>query len=554
MRSLVTILVLLMALTSCQEKEKKKFIKPNILWITCEDISPTLSFYGDSTAKTPHLDRLAAQSIIYSNAYTTVGVCAPSRSSIITGMYPISIGTQHMRTAKDVMGWGTRDYAGPSNAIDLENNPVPRYSAVVPENIRCFTEYLRADGYYCTNNPKTDYQFAAPITAWDENGNKAHWRGKKEEQPFFSVFNFGVTHESRLWRNSDLEMTVNPDSVPLPPYYPDTKQVRADVARNYSNIELLDAQIGNLLQQLKEDSLLEHTIIFFFSDHGGPLPRGKREHYTSGLRVPFMVHFPGNTSLEYRDELISFVDLAPTMLSITGLTIPDYLQGRAFLGNSSDNTKRRYIYGSGDRFDEYSDRIRVVRDKRYLYVRNYRPDLPAYKDVGYRKNIKMTNELLALYQAGRLNNDQAYWFRETKTEEEVYDCLNDPYNLNNLAGAPGHDSIKSRLSAAMDQFLAEVGDRSEVPELEMYYSMWPNGVQPVTATAEASYHEQQLLLTCPTAGASIAYLVNPDGRLDFDSGWKLYTGPIDIAQDDTVYFQAHRLGFKESEISSYVKN
>ena len=188
MKSIGLSFLFVMTMLGCHNAEKQ-VARQNILWITCEDISPTLAMYGDSIAKTPNLDKLASQSIVYTNAYTTVGVCAPSRSSIITGMYPISIGTQHMRTAKDVMGWGTRKYDGPSNAIDLDNNPVPHYSAVIPENVKCFTEYLREAGYYCTNNPKTDYQFASPITAWDKNGNKAHWRGKEKGQPFFSVFN-----------------------------------------------------------------------------------------------------------------------------------------------------------------------------------------------------------------------------------------------------------------------------------------------------------------------------------------------------------------------------
>ena len=253
--------------------------KPNILWITVEDISPTLSVYGDSTAKTPNLDRLASESSIFTETFTTVGVCSPSRSSIITGMYPVSIGTHQMRTGKDVFGWGSRNYNGISNAIDVNGDSIPLHSVVTPPEVKCFTEYMRAEGYFCTNNSKTDYQFAAPVTAWDQNGENAHWRNREKDQPFFSVFNFDVTHESKMWLHRDKPLTVEPSIVPLPPYFPDTETVRNDVARNYSNIELLDKMVGDLIKELKSDGLLDNTYVFFFSDHGGPLPRGKRSHY-----------------------------------------------------------------------------------------------------------------------------------------------------------------------------------------------------------------------------------------------------------------------------------
>jgi len=216
-------------------------------------------------------------------------------------MYPASIGTMHMRTAHDYAGWGERKYAVTTDATDVAGEPIRQYSAVIPEMVKCFTEYLRASGYYCTNNAKTDYQFAAPVTAWDANSNKATWKNCPEGKPFFSVFNHEVTHESRMWMNKKLAQTVSPNSVPLPDYYPEDSIVRQDVARNYSNIELLDKQIGEKIAELKKAGLYDKTIIFFFSDHGGPLPRGKREIYDSGLRVPFLVHFGSNSFVTGRD-------------------------------------------------------------------------------------------------------------------------------------------------------------------------------------------------------------------------------------------------------------
>ena len=234
MRFLFKIIALVLFCSSQAQELNENSTLPNILWIVTEDISPTLSFYGDTTAKTPNLDAFAKESMVYDYAFAVVGVCAPTRSSIITGMYPTSIGTMHMRTGNDVMSWGNRKYKNEEELgrNDLENIPIRQYSAVIPDNVKCYTEYLRANGYYCTNNQKTDYQFASPVTAWDENNNKAHWRNAPKGIPFFSVFNIGVTHESMLWRNENLPLTVNPDNVIVPPYLPDNEATRETVARN----------------------------------------------------------------------------------------------------------------------------------------------------------------------------------------------------------------------------------------------------------------------------------------------------------------------------------
>ena len=388
--------------------------QPNILWLVCEDISPTLSFYGDPTAKTPNLDALAKESLIFDNAFATTGVCAPSRSAIITGMLPSSIGTMHMRTGKDIQSWGKLEYKDTvydylGNIVkDLNNKPIREYSAVIPENVKCFTEYLRAEGYYCTNNQKTDYQFAAPQSAWDENSPKAHWRNTPKGMPFLSVFNFGVTHESRIWLNKDLPLSVNPNDVPVPPYYPDNEIIRTDIARHYSNIELLDKEIGEIIAKLKEEGLYDNTIIFFYSDHGGPLPRQKREIVDSGLKTPLLIRFPKGANAERKKQLVSFTDLAPTVLSLANIKPPKYMDGQAFLGKYKAKD-RKVIYGTSDRFDEFTDRIRAVRDTQFLYIKNYYVELPKYKDINYRKSVSMMNNILELHQQKFLNENQEYW-------------------------------------------------------------------------------------------------------------------------------------------------
>ena len=550
MKKIALLLSLLLTISCIAQKNNQQ---PNILWIVTEDISPTLSFYGDTTAKTPNLDTLAKESMIYDNAFATVGVCAPSRSSIITGMYPTSIGTMHMRTGKDVMSWGKRVYKKDYGRNDINGKPIREYSAVIPENIKCYTEYLRAAGYFCTNNEKTDYQFAAPVTAWNENNKKAHWRNRPKNKPFFAVFNIGTTHESRLWKNENLPLTVNPKNVPVPPYLPDNDATRHTIARNYSNIELMDAEVGAFIKQLKEDGLYDNTIIFFYSDHGGPLPRQKREIYDTGLKVPFMIKAINGTVKGRTDRLISFVDLAPTMLSLIGVKIPKYMQGKAFLG--VQNTEpRNYVYGSSDRFDGFTDRIRSVRNKQFLYLRNSFPEKVKYKDVAYRKNIPMMPVFLKLKEEGKLNTTQNSWFN-TKTTEELYDCKKDPHNLINLADKPEYASKLQEMRIALFNQMQNEPDLGQIPEAQLIDMMWPNFKQPITKDVTLSAVEtpqgKKISLSTSTKGASIAYLVsdNADEKLDFNSDWQLYTKPFITEKGKYLYTMAQRIGYKESEIS-----
>lgn len=535
--------------------QKKSVEKPNILWITCEDISPTLSFYGDKTAKTPNLDELAAESLIFDNSFATTGVCAPSRSAIITGMLPTSIGTMHMRTGNDVHSWGKKKYEEkvfdhPGNQVfDLKNEPIRQYSAVIPENIKCFTEYLRAEGYFCTNNAKTDYQFAAPQSAWDENSEKAHWRNAPKGSPFFSVFNINDTHESKIWEHRNLPMTVDPKTVPLPPYFPDNEIVRTDVARLYSNIEMMDKLAGKIIAQLKEDGLYENTIIFFFSDHGGPLPRQKREIADSGLKTPLFVHFPGGKIKGRVSDMVSFTDLAPTVLSLAGIQPPKYMDGQAFLGKYKEPA-RKVIYGTSDRFDEFTDRIRAVRDAQFLYVKNYYKELPKYKNVSYRLKMPMMPEILRLKDANQLNQDQMYWFMP-KTSEELYDTKSDPYQLHNLVNDPKFKNKLEELRLLNKLQFEDKKDFATTNEAKMIAEMWPNNIQPQTAMVKKTTKNGKLTLTCETKGASISYLEIPANAIEKvsnDSHWKLYTKAFAPTKGMKILAKASRIGYKESDL------
>jgi len=296
---------------------------PNILWISLEDTNPFYGCYGDKIAQTPNLDKLADQGCRWTNCFSTAPVCAPARSAVITGMYPTSIGTHHMRTT----------HTNPTTP----ELPTP-YSAVLPHYVKCFTEYMRAQGYYCTNNDKTDYQFDSPFTAWDECGTEAHWRNRStKDQPFFAVFNLMQTHEGQMFEENCKEIEFDPAEMMLPPYFPDTPKVRKAYAKMYTNIKYCDKQLGQLIQQLEDDGLADNTYIFNWSDHG-PLPRGKRWLYDSGVHVPLIVKGPGIKPSQVSDDLVSTIDLAPTMLSLANINIPHHIQGKAFLGSQKEST------------------------------------------------------------------------------------------------------------------------------------------------------------------------------------------------------------------------
>lgn len=504
--------------------------------------------YGDSTAVTPNLNALAKDSMIFDNVFTTVGVCAPSRSSIVTGMQPISIGTMHMRTGKDVMSWGKRSYDKKGGNKDIEGNDVIQYSAVIPKEVKCFPEYLRAAGYYCTNNRKTDYQFAAPISVWDENDAEAHWRNRPEGKAFFSVFNIHDTHESKLWVYDDKPLTVDPKEVQVPPYFPETPETRHTIARNYSNIELMDKAVGKILDQLKADGLYDNTIIFFFSDHGGPLPRQKRAIYDSGLRVPFFIKFPNSSKTGRTDRMISFTDLAPSMLSLVGIKPPEYMQGKAFLGEFKA-APRKYIIASSDRFDEVTDRIRAVRTKNFLYLHNFYPEKPGYKDIAYRKKIPMMKPMLKLRDEGKLDSVAMRWFR-SKDKEELYEVHQDPYNINNLSEEDEYQDTLVKMRGLLLDFLAKNPDLGQIPESRLISLMWPDNNQPQTQKPKIELVEEKCRISCPTDGASVVYMIadSSNVKTGYNAPWKLYTKPVKVKKEQFVIARAERIGYKTSEV------
>ncbi len=534
----VYLLVVSVILTAFQLKTPPEIAvkkQPNILWITCEDMSFHLGCYGSKLVKTPAIDRLAATGTRYTNVFTTAGVCAPSRSAIITGMYQQSIGTQHMRTVT-------------FSAVASDAYPPGHkgYSAVIPEYVKCFPEYLRAAGYYCTNNSKEDYQFEAPPTVWDESSSKAHWRNRPDKnQPFFAIFNFTVTHESQVWARAKEPLLVKPEEVEVPLYYPDTPEVRLDIARHLSNAMAMDEQAEKILEQLREDGLEENTIVFFFSDHGDGLPFVKREITQRGLRVPFIVKNPFDKKENAVDnQMISFVDLAPTVLSLAHIPVPKYMQGQAFLGEQKAKTARKYAFAARDRMDSEYDRVRTVHDGRYQYVRNYMPEKPYYQNIRYRLQQPSMQSILKLKEKGKLNETQMLWFRTEKPTEEFYDCKVDPNEFNNVIDKPEYKDKVAELRRVYDQWIQKVGDTADEPEMKMVRRWWGDKEEaPVTETPKMQFKSSKIILSCATKGASIGYK-----KRWKEAGWKVYNQPQEVSKGDSLYVISHRIGYKRSNI------
>lgn len=522
-----TIQIMFISVASAQKR-------PNILCLVAEDISPYLGCYGDPVARTPFLDTLAAESILFRHLYTTVGVCAPSRAALITGMYPTAIGANYMR----------------NTTMNSAERPVgiEPYEVVLPEGVRCYTEYLREAGYYCTNNSKTDYQFTPPLTAWDENGKSAHWRNRPADMPFFSIFNFEVTHESAIWNRNTLPLAVDPAKVPLPPYYPNDSLVRHDVAVMYSNIHELDRQVKKMVNELEQDGLLANTIILFYADNGGPLPRQKREVYESGTLVPLMVRFPdGYNKGTSNMQLCSFVDIPPTILSLAGIRPPDYMHGRAFLGKYRQ-APRQFVYGARDRMDEQVDKQGYVRSKKFRYVKNYFPEKPGYMPVTYRLQMPMMKRLLELREKNRLNAVQQLWFNAPRPTEELYDVESDPHEIRNLSLNPAYKKQLAQLRNEYARWDAQYHTVWHQPETENRKQMWPDGTQPVVQSPQIRQTKSGFVLQSATGGASIGYQVN--GRGYKKDHWMLYTTPLRVHKGDVITAVAVRAGYRNSETVS----
>jgi arylsulfatase A-like enzyme len=420
--------------------------KPNILWLTSEDHGPEMGCYGDPLARTPNVDALAAKGMLFKMAWSTHPVCAPARTAIISGIYSESTGGIHMRSM------------------------VP-----MPAGTKMYPQFLREAGYYCTNNSKEDYNLRKPDGTWDESSNRGHWRDRKPGQPFFAIFNSTKSHESQI-RTRPHKQVTDPAKVRVPAYHPDTPEIRQDWAQYYDKVSEADADAGARLQELEEAGLAAETIVFYYGDHGSGMPPGKRWPSNFGLQVPMVVYFPQKwrhlAPAEYEtggksDRMVSFVDLAPTVLSIAGVKPPAWMQGHAFAG-PHQAAPQPFLYGSRGRMDERMDNVRSVTDGRYVYLRNYHPHVSQAQHVEYQFMTPTTRVWRAWFDQGRTTPAQSIFWQVPKAPEELYDLQNDRDEVKNLANSPPHRATLEKLRAAHRAHAEKIRDVVFLPEGEMH--------------------------------------------------------------------------------------
>jgi arylsulfatase A-like enzyme len=419
---------------------------PNILWLTSEDHGPEMGCYGDALARTPNIDALARQGMIFNRAWSCAPVCAPARTTIISGMYPSSTGGIHMRSM------------------------VP-----MPQDAKMYPEYLRQAGYYCTNCSKEDYNLIKPANLWDDTSSRAHWKNRKPGQPFFAIFNSTKSHESQI-RTRPHKQITDPSRVRLPHYHPDTPEVRQDWGQYYDKVSEADADAGERIRELTAAGLFEETIIFYYGDHGSGMPRSKRWPCNSGLHVPMVVYFPKKwqhlAPAEYQagtrsDRLVNFVDLAPTLLSIVGVEPPKNMQGYPFAG-SFQKEPQKYMFGMRGRMDERQDFVRSVTDGRYVYLRNFHPHVSQAQHVDYQFQTPTTRVWKELYDRKVTNAEQSVFWSVPKAVEELYDLQFDPFEVKNLAAVSDHqERLREFRRICFDQ-MAKVRDIAFLPEGEMH--------------------------------------------------------------------------------------
>lgn len=504
--------------------------RPNILWISCEDISQNLGCYGDPHAITPNLDRLAAEGVRFDRAFTPAGVCAVVRSGIITGMYPPSIGSQNMRSR-----------------------------IIPPQQVKAFPELLRAAGYFTTNRSKTDYQFEPTPSIWDRQGNKHQdWRERPNpKQPFFSVINITVCHESQIRhgekRHQEVIQSIGSENQrdpikvadTLPEYLPNTAATRKNWAWYHDNITLMDKMAGDALRRLEEDGLADNTLVVFWSDHGMGMPRGKRWIYDTGTLVPVIMRWPGQLKEQsVREDLVSVLDLPPTMLAAAGVEVPGYMQGRRLLGDDA-GPEPPYLFFHRDRMDEVYELQRAVRDRRWKYIRNYEPEKTYAQRLDYMDEMPAMRDWRRLAAVGRLSGGQKNWFTAAKPVEELYDTAKDPWELTNLAELPEYANRLARMREATEGWQDRIGDTGMIPEAVMMEEMKPGGKTPVTQPPKIAHAGGMITLTSATEGASIVYQTKQGEQW---GDWKLFKKSF-ASDGQPIRAQACRLGYQNSEIS-----
>jgi len=507
--------------------------RPNILWLTSEDHGPHMGCYGDTYADTPNVDALAAKGMLFKHAWSCGPVCAAARTTIIAGMYSPSTGGEHMRSM-----------------------------AAMPKGTKMYPQFLREAGYYCTNNNKEDYNLQKPEGVWDESNGKAHWKNRKDGQPFFAIFNEQCSHESQIRKRPHVAIH-DPAKARVPAYHPDTPEVRQDWAQYYDQVTLADSSAGNRLKELEAAGLAEDTIVFYYADHGSGMPRNKRWPSNSGLQVPMVVYFPPKwkhlAPKEYgagvkSDRLVSFVDLAPTLLSLIGVQPPEWMQGHAFAGKFQSEPQP-YVYGFRGRMDERYDCVRSVTDGRFVYLRNYMPHLSQGQHVTYQFETPTTAVWRRLYDEGKTTPEQSIFWKTPKDAEELYDLQSDPDEVHNLAAKPEHAETLARMRAAQEGLALKIRDAGMICEGEMHHRS--EGTTPYDMAHDDKMYPLARILKAAGQASSMKADAMPDlkaGFADKDSALRYWSAMGILMRGSAGLSAAHdEIAQAAKDSSTYVQ-
>jgi uncharacterized sulfatase len=458
-----------------------------------------------------------------------------------------------------------------------------RTKAAPPPEVKLLPEYFRAAGYYTTCSHFTDFQVKTPPTIFDEWGDKAHWRGRPEPgTPFFAQFHGLITHESRIYlgdaefarETADVtdDMRHDPDEIPLPPYYPDTEVFRFHWARLYDLITQMDHWVGEILRQLEDDGLVDNTIVVFWSEHGPGVPRAKRWANEAGVREPLIIRWPGRIEPgTSRADVVQMMDLAPTMLEMCGLPVPEHMEAKPiYRADGTAVAPNQYAFGARGRMDEQQDISFTVRDARFRYTRHLHPDRPGMQHLEYADHLATWAEMRRLTQEeamqvgsgqapDRLTPLQRSVVGPNKPPEELFDIDRDPHETANLIDDASLQDVKARLSKALDGWLDTYAETALIPEQDLIDRWRPGGASQKTATPTIEIGDL-ITASCETPGASIGWTTDaprkpePPTFLDLAIGspdrdgryWHLYSAPFE-QPDLTVWVRAWRLGFDPSD-------
>lgn len=417
--------------------------RPNILWILIEDMSPHFGYNGEAQVSTPHVDRLAEQGVVFDRAYVSSPVCSVARSALITGMHQNTIGVHNHRSSQGI--------------IEIH----------LPVGMQTIPEYFKEAGYFTANQRlrgldrwgevgKEDYNF---VYERDDLYDAADWAGRAEGQPFFAQIQLG----GGKTRGAQPPNSVDPETVVLPPHYPNDPVLKEDWARYLNSVQLVDQQVDAILKRLESEGLLETTVIFFLTDHGISHARGKQFLYEEGTHIPLIVWGENFVGSGVRPELVNHIDVAATSLDLAGIEIPDYMQARTLFGESAE--PRQYVISARDRCDETVDRIRSVRMGDYLYIRNYLPLRPLLQPNAYKDRKAWMIRLRELHEAGQLNQlQERLLFAGQRPEEALYNVALDRHQYINLASEPNMQSTLEAMRAILQEWEVRANDQGRTLE------------------------------------------------------------------------------------------